>query len=266
MNRISIVTICFNNLEDLKTTISHLDKQTLIPYEHIIIDGSTNSEIKEYLLSVSHPDYRTWISEPDKGISDAWNKGIKRCTGDIIHLHNSGDYYYDNTILKLVTETFEIQPKIKWLHGKYAQYKGGAWVYSGKPFEQDKLYRGFRTTGHPTMFVRKELYDKHGLFDTDIKISSDFDFLMRIANEPFAFIDYPLVVFTPGGASNILIRKSTKEMVKIYTKYKGFSIKNRLWLRVRVPLINYITETALGAILFRFKNKSKKLDDNIRDH
>src|ERR1035437_7179337 len=134
MNRISIVTICFNNLEDLKTTIAHIDSQSIKPYEHIIIDGSSKPDIKEYLSSIKHPPYRTWISERDQGISDAWNKGILRATGDIIHLQNSGDYYFDDTILKLVTDTFEKHPEIQWLHGKYAQYKGGTWVYSGLPF------------------------------------------------------------------------------------------------------------------------------------
>jgi glycosyltransferase involved in cell wall biosynthesis len=263
MNHISIVTICFNNLEDLKTTIAHIDKQLLKPFEHIIIDGSSKPAIKDYLLSISHPIYRTWISEPDKGIADAWNKGILKATGDIIHLQNSGDYYFDENILRLVADTFEKQPDIKWLHGKYAQYKGGTWLYTGQPFDKEKLYRGFRTTGHPTMFVRRQMYDKHGLFDINLAICADFDFLMRISKEDFTFIDRPLVVFTPGGASNILIKKSTKEMVDIYTKYKGFSIKNRLWLQVRVPLIHYFTETSLGGFLFRMKNKSKRHEGEL---
>jgi len=256
MNRISIVTICFNNLDDLKTTIAHVDSQSLPPIEHIIIDGSTKPDIKNYLASEDLPAYRTWISEPDKGISDAWNKGILKATGDIIHLQNSGDYYFDDNILKLVTETFTQQPAIQWLHGKYAQFKGEAWVISGAPFESEKLYRGFRTTGHQSMFVRKEMYKRHGLFDLQYSICSDFDFLVRISEEPFAFVDHPLIVFTPGGVSNTMIDKTTQQMVDIYTKYKGFSLKNRLWLRVRVPLIHYITETALGGFLFRLKNKS----------
>jgi glycosyltransferase involved in cell wall biosynthesis len=257
MNRISIVTICFNNLEDLKTTISHIDKQTLLPFEHIIIDGSTKSDIKDYLSSIKHPPYRSWISERDKGISDAWNKGIRKSTGDIIHLQNSGDYYYDNTILQRVTDIYENNPGINWSHGKYAQYKGGTWIYTGDPFEKSKLYRGFRTIGHPTMFVRREMYDRHGLFDVNLAICADFDFLCRISSEPFKFIDYPLVVFTPGGASNVLINTSMKEMEQVYTKYFGHSIRNKLWLRVRVPLLHYFTETGLGKFLFKLKNRSK---------
>jgi len=258
MNQISIVTICFNNPEELKTTISHIDSQTLKPFQHIIIDGSTKPDIKDYLSSIEHPDYRTWISERDKGISDAWNKGILRASGEIVHLQNSGDYYYDNSILQKVTETFDTNHNIQWLHGKYVQYKGGAWVVTGHPFEISELYKGFRTTGHPTFFVRKEMYQKHGMFDINLIICADYDFLNRIAEESFAFIDSPLVVFTPGGQSNVLIKNSMKEMIQIYTRYHGYSLKNRFWLGVRVPLLHYFSETRLGGMIFRFKNRGKK--------
>lgn len=255
-NQISIVSICFNNLEDLKTTIAHIDKQSQPPYEHIIIDGSTTSDIKNYLKETAHPPYRTWISEPDKGISDAWNKGILKAKGDIIHLQNSGDYYYDNQVLETVGATFETHPEITWLHGQYAQYKGDVWVISGKPFDAAQTFKGFRTVGHPTMFVRKELYKKHGLFDLQYKIAMDFDFLMRIANEPFLFIEKPIAVFTPGGLSNKHIKDSMNEMTTIYTKYKGYSLKNRLWA-LRVIGLHKFTNTRIGKWLFQIKNADK---------
>lgn len=72
--KISIVTISFNNLEELQTTMARIDEQSYLPYEHIIVDGSTKPEIKDFLSKDQHPHYRSWISEPDKGISDAWNK------------------------------------------------------------------------------------------------------------------------------------------------------------------------------------------------
>ena len=77
MNRISIITICFNNLDDLKATCASVDGQTVHPYEHIIIDGSTKSDIKEFLENNPQPSYRKWLCERDKGISDAFNKGIR---------------------------------------------------------------------------------------------------------------------------------------------------------------------------------------------
>ncbi len=260
MNRISIVTICFNNLEDLKVTLRHIDAQALKPFEHIIIDGSTKPDIKDYLSATTHPPYRAWISEPDKGISDAWNKGIKRAKGEIIHIQNSGDYYYNEHTLQQVSDIFGAHPEITWLHGKYIQYKGGTWVVTGDKFEKSKLYKGFRTIGHPTMFVGKELYEMHGMFDINLKICADYDFLNRIADEPFYFVDAPLVYFTPGGESNVQIKKSMKEAMLVYARYHGYSLKNKFWLGIRVPMLHYFSETALGSMLFRWKNRGKSVN------
>jgi len=91
MVRISIITICFNNLNELLLTLSSVDHQTHLPHEHIVIDGSTNPQIANYLNTHPQPDYRLWKSEPDEGISDAFNKGILKSTGDIIGTLNSGD-------------------------------------------------------------------------------------------------------------------------------------------------------------------------------
>ena len=141
MNRISVISICFNNLTELKSTCDSIDAQTLKPYEHIIIDGSTNTEIKNYLESSSQPSFRKWICERDNGISDAFNKGIRKSTGDIVYLLNSGDKMYDNSVLEKVTTIFDKDPSVMWCHGKLSTFRGGLWVVIGKPFEKDKLYR-----------------------------------------------------------------------------------------------------------------------------
>ena len=254
--RISIITICFNNLEELKDTISAVDAQQEKPFEHIIIDGSSNNEIKGYLENNPQPAYRSWLCERDNGISDAFNKGIMRSKGDVIHLQNSGDYYYDNEALKVVKHEFETMPNIKWLHGKYVQYRGGVWVVSGKPFDPKKLYRGMRTIGHPAMFVKKELYDKYGLFDINKKIAMDYDFLVRIADEPFSFINRPLIKFLPGGVSDKKMKDGLREARESYFKYKGFNSKMIIW-QWRIALLHEFTKSGIGKMLFKWKNSKK---------
>ena len=118
MNSISIVTICFNNLAELIQTCNSVDEQKVKPFQHIIIDGSTNLEIKEYLQNCISPAYRESVSERDKGISDAFNKGVLKARGQIVVILNSGDRLYDDSILEIVSSTFSNQPGIKWLHGK----------------------------------------------------------------------------------------------------------------------------------------------------
>ena len=137
--RISIITICYNNLQELKDTCESADRQTLLPFEHWIIDGSTNTDIKNYLQTTPQPAYRKWICEPDQGIADAFNKGIARATGDICNMLNAADYYFDAAVLQTVSDAFEAHPAISWLHGKYKLQRGGQWVIIGKPFEKEKF-------------------------------------------------------------------------------------------------------------------------------
>lgn len=255
--KISIITICFNNLEELKATSASVDMQVLKPYEHIIIDGSSKPGIKNYLESTPQPIYRKWVCERDKGIADAFNKGILKATGDILYLLNSGDKMYDETVLEQVNAAFQKDPSIMWCHGKLNLLRGGIWVAIGKPFEKDKLYRGMRGTLHPTMYVRRELYDKHGLFDINIKMAMDYDFLCRIADEKFAFIDYPLATFDPTGVSSSNYLKAVKESYAQYRKYYGPSFKQTLW-GWRLTVLHYLLESSFGKFLYRIKVKIGK--------
>ena len=190
MPSITIVTICFNNKEELVKSCASVTAQQEHPFEHIIIDGSTNTDIKNYLENNPQPNWRRWICERDNGIADAFNKGIKNANGTVIHLLNSGDIYFDDAVLKNVAANFTPGNSSTWCHGKLHMKRGGSWVIIGKPFDKNKVYRGMRGTLHPTMFVNKELYNKYGLFDTSLKIAMDYDFLLRIAAEPYTCLLY----------------------------------------------------------------------------
>lgn len=250
--RISIITICFNNPAELQTTLASVDKQTVLPYEHWIIDGSSNNAIKEYLESVPQPPYRKWINERDKGIADAFNKGIIRSTGDVVNMLNSGDYYIDSDTLSTVTEEFEANPDINWLHSKYQLERGGIWVTIGKPFHPGKVYRGMRSVAHQSMFVRKSLHDKHGLYDTGLTISMDYDFVCRISKEPFVFIEKPLVVFAPGGTSSKNYLAALKQARQVYEKHFGYSFKLMLW-QLRLKILYYLINSPVGGLLYKIK-------------
>ena len=151
-NCISIITICYNNLQELIATCQSVDEQDMLPYEHWIIDGSSDNYIRKYLTENAQPAYRKWVSEPDKGIGDAFNKGITLATGEIINMLNSGDLYADKAVLSLVNRFFDTDSSIQWLHGKYTIKRGGEWVTIGKSFEPQKLYRGMRSLCHQTIF------------------------------------------------------------------------------------------------------------------
>lgn len=251
---ISIVTICFNNPEDVKQTCRSVDKQETAPFEHLIINGSTSDDIRQWLETKPQPPYRKWISEKDKGIADAFNKGIARSAGQIIYLLNAGDRLYDETVLRRIYELFNKDNSIMWCHGKLKLLRGQEWVIVGKPFEKEKLYRGMRSVFHPTMFVKREVYNRKGLYDVNVRIAMDYDFLCRIADEKFAFIDYPLSIFEPTGISSSNYTEAMEESFRCYRKYYGFLWKQTVW-KWRLFLLYYLLQTRLGKLLYKAKVK-----------
>ena len=158
---LSVITICYNNLAELISTCQSVDKQTIKPDEHLIINGSSNKEIEDWLEKNPQPSYRKAFHEPDNGISDAFNKGIEKSKGEITHLLNSGDRYADDKAIETVLSVFKQDPELGWVHGKYIQHRGNMDVISGVPFDAQQLWKGMRTVAHPTMFIKKAVYLKH---------------------------------------------------------------------------------------------------------
>lgn len=253
MTKLSIITICFNNLQEVLDTCRSVDEQTVPPFEHLIINGSTNSEIKDYYLKNETAPFRKIVNERDNGIADAFNKGIKKAVGDVILLLNSGDCLYDKHVIKIVLEKFNADKDLMWLHGKYRFNRSGIWVTLGKPFEEKKLYRGMRSLSHQTMYVKKELYDTYGLYDPSYKIAMDFDFVARIRNEKFLFIPEILATAIPDGISSSQYDLSLKEANRVVKKYLGKGWKNNLW-NFRLKTLKAIQNIpVLGKMLYRIK-------------
>ncbi len=255
-NTITVITICFNNLEELIHTCHSVDFQQQKPLDHLIIDGSTNSAIKDHLENNPQPAFRRWISEPDKGIYDAINKGIKHAGGNIVAVLNSGDSFYDEDTVALASKAFENDGSLQWLHGKYKLLRGDQWVIIGKPFEKSKLYRGMRSICHQTMFVKKDLHYKYSLYSTNEQIAADYDFLCRIANEKFAFLTTPLVNFAPAGISSSNYFLALTEMKKVYERHFGKSLLLNLW-QLRLKLLFYLLHSPVGNFLYSIKTRLK---------
>ena len=250
--RISVITICYNNLEELKQTCASVDSQTFLPYEHWIIDGSSEPGIKNYLSTTPQPAYRKWISEKDKGIADAFNKGVERAGGDILNMLNAADYYFNDTVLQTVADAFNAHPGISWLHGRYRLLRGGLWVVIGKPFEKEKLYRGMRSLSHQSMFIKKELHQQYGLYDIHLRNAMDYDFVCRISSEPILFLEKTLVVFAPGGTTYTNYLQAMAEAKKVYEKYFGRSIKLIFW-HTRLKILHYLLNSGAGPLLYKLK-------------
>lgn len=199
--RVSIITVCYNSAKTIRRTIESVLNQTYKDIEYIIVDGSSKDAtmdiIEEY--KVKFGKRLTIISEPDNGIYDAMNKGIKRATGDLIGILNSDDYYEENAVQAIVNamsdETYQI------LYGFIRSWK------NGEEYAVDRQSHKFlheRMIGHPACFVTKSVYEDFGCFDLQYISVADYDLMLRMSeHEEVHFIPVDAVItnFTLGGMS-----------------------------------------------------------------
>jgi glycosyltransferase involved in cell wall biosynthesis len=203
--KISIITVCKNRKEIISEAIKSVENQDYPNIEYIIIDGGSTDGTVE--LISSHPRVNKYISEPDKGIYDAMNKGIHFASGEIIAFLNSDDTYFSNNVISEIVLLFQknnadaiygdiiyidkndVKIKRYWKAGKY-RYNSFKWGWMPP---------------HPAFFVRKDVFFKHGLFLEELTLSADYELMLRLIHYHGIFIDYLpkiLVKMRLGGASN----------------------------------------------------------------
>lgn len=177
--KISIITVCYNSASTLEKTIDSVLKQTYKNIEYIIVDGnskdSTVSIIEKYQNKISK-----WISEPDKGLYDAMNKGIGLATGDLIGILNSDDTFNSNTILEEIV-SFHRKNNVDATVGNIIQHTEEGKIvrfYSSNNWNPEKLKIGFMPP-HPSIFFKKELFDKFGYYRLEFKIGADYELITR---------------------------------------------------------------------------------------
>ena len=181
---VSIITVCYNSDRTIKDTIESILKQTYKQLEYIIIDGDSNDNTLNIIGSYEKEfinkniNYK-FISEPDKGIYDAMNKGLKIAKGDLIGILNSDDYYETNAVFEIVKKNNN--QKFTIISGKKNKVNAQKKVL--KTFQNKKEISKyiFKTMpiNHPAAFVHKTVYEKVGLFDTQYKLSADYDLIYR---------------------------------------------------------------------------------------
>lgn len=239
--RVSIITVCYNSAATIRDTIESVLSQDYSDIEYVIIDGGstdgTLSIIDEYKERIS-----CFISEPDKGIYDAMNKGIRHATGDVIGMLNSDDAYTSQTAVSqlmlamislgvdaVYADLIIIDPVRT---DKVLRY------YSSKHFNVAKFRYGWMPA-HPTFFVKKSAYDVAGLFNIDFKIAADFDMLLRLllVHKTTHFY-YPkcIVRMRAGGVSTSGIRQSIQINSEIIRSCKLNGVyTNALLLALKIP-------------------------------
>lgn len=178
--KISIITASYNNEATIASTLKSVGEQTFANIEHIIVDGVS----KDKTLEIAHkfPHITKIVSEKDKGLYDALNKGIKLSTGDIIGILHADDRLYDSTVIEKIVNEFERDPKLEISYGDIVfinndKEEKTTRYYSSKNFKLNDFSYG-KMPAHPAIFMKKELYHNDG-FNLQYSISSDFEFVMR---------------------------------------------------------------------------------------
>lgn len=212
--KISVVTVAFNSINTIQDTIQSVESQTYPSIEHIIIDGGS-TDGTQAVVQKGHRISK-FISEKDDGIFDAMNKGIENSTGDVISILNSDDVYQNSSILAQVAEIFE-KNDFDAVYGDVTYFKEN---------EPDKVVRRFNSShfnadniawgwmpAHPSLFLRKKVYDEFGLFNTSYQIAGDFEFIARAFRTnklKKLYIPEVFVKMRLGGVSTSGIRNTIK--------------------------------------------------------
>jgi glycosyltransferase involved in cell wall biosynthesis len=202
---LSVITVNYNNAAGLEKTIQSVCSQNYDAIEFLIIDGGSIDGSKEVIEKYA-ANVHYWISEPDKGIYDAMNKGIKAATGDYCLFLNSGDVFFDHQTVKNAKMSIDGQDiiygnalKIKPHYKRLIKYSPQFTLYD--------FYKTEPALHHQASFIKKDLFDKYGLYDESIKIIADWEFFFRtiiLNNAVTKHINQTICVFEGTGLSNSL--------------------------------------------------------------
>ena len=201
--KISLISISFNSENTISKTFQSVKNQSFNNYEYLLIDGASIDGTLNIAKNQDH--ILKIISEPDSGIYDAINKGIKNSTGEIIGFLNSDDTFYDENSLKYIADAFDKDTDCVFGDLIYTDINEKIKrIWRGSAFKKGAFKKGWMPA-HPTFYCRRSVYEKLGLYDESFKIAGDFELMLRFLekhNIRSKYIPKKLVNMKVGGASN----------------------------------------------------------------
>jgi glycosyltransferase involved in cell wall biosynthesis len=265
---ISIITVNLNNKPGLEKTVNSVISQTCLNYELIIIDGgSTDGSleiIRQYEKNIAY-----WVSESDKGIYHAMNKGILVAKGDYCYFLNSGDYIVSNT---LIEDLLKLNVQADIVSGNVLKIRNSGKHRTIIPHEKPTLLKlCIHSLPHQASLIKRELFDEIGLYDESFRIVSDFDFFLKaivIFRKSYQKVNIDFSYFNLNGISSnpaaytlakqeslICLRNNFPDMADDLIEYRYFYVSNLgqliLLLRKKEKLFAFIDKT-IGSV-FRLK-------------
>jgi glycosyltransferase involved in cell wall biosynthesis len=241
MMRVSLITACYNSSRYISSAIESIINQDYAEIEYIIIDGASTDGTIDIVKSYGSRIAK-FISEPDNGIYDAMNKGLRLATGNIIGILNSDDLYVDNSVISLVVDQFE-KCKCDALYAdlyyvKQEQINNIVRKWKTRVFSPGSFRTGWHPP-HPGFFVRKEIYDRYGIFDLEFKLAADFELMLRFLEKykiQTTYLPQPLIRMRLGGATNKSIKNILFQNIECYKAFK----KNKIPVSVFYPFLRLL--------------------------
>jgi glycosyltransferase involved in cell wall biosynthesis len=245
--KVSIITICYNRQKTIGQSIESVLNQDYSNIEYIVIDGDSTDGTQEVIQSFANK-ITTYISEPDKGMYDAINKGLALATGDVVGLMHSDDVFYSSHVISKIVEAFNNN------QGTDAIYGDGIYVTNdqeekivrnriGGDYDYKKLKKGWLPL-HPTVYIKKETINRLGNYDLNFKIASDTEFLLRYLFKykiNMMYLNTYIVKMRMGGMSTSYKRalEVLKEDYRIY-KYHNLSPLSVVFQKKMIAVMQYI--------------------------
>lgn len=256
---ISIITATYNSAATLRDTFESVLVQTYKDIDYIVVDGGSKDNtldiIKEY-----EPRFNgrmRWISEPDKGIYDAMNKGIRMAEGDVVGILNSDDFFFDDKVLENINKTFVehdtdcIFANLVYVNANNTDTIERIW--KGSPYKEGRFKYGW-VPAHPTFYVKRECYERLGGYDLTYQVSADFELMLRFLAKnriKSYYLDRYFVRMRSGGESNGSLKNiflGNKNVIRAFkengiqpsTLYPLFRLIPKIAQRLKILLKNIV--------------------------
>lgn len=240
--KISVITITYNSEKTVEDTIKSVVAQDFPNLEYLIIDGMSKDKTLQ-VVGKYNAYIDKVVSEKDKGLYDALNKGIKTATGEVIGMLHSDDIYANNQVISKVAQQFAIDPDLEAVYADLVFVDRNDTnkvlrTWRAGEYKEDAFKKGWMPP-HPTFFVKKSVYDRFGGFNLDLKLSADYELMLRFIHKEkikVAYLPEIIVKMRMGGISNTSFFVKLKANLEDKKAWKLNGVKPGWFTTLRKPL------------------------------
>ena len=237
--KITVITAAFNNEGTISHTMQSVKSQTHADVEHVIIDGGSKDKTVDIVRNFGGIQF---ISEPDEGIYDALNKGVKLATGDVIGVLGADDFFTDDTVLAKVADLLS-NPEVDAVYGNLnfvdpADLSKPVRTWISAPYDQNKWLNGWMPA-HPTFYIKKSFFDNYGAFIKSFASAGDYEFMLRMCLKHHArcvYLPHMMVTMRTGGTSTASLKNRIRANREDRLAWKMNDLKPKWYTLYMKPL------------------------------